>query len=168
MYDGVDYVPAKPPVLLGHHFASIAGAGPIVGPIIAASFGWAPVYAWILIGSAFIGGVHDYTALIASIRHKGKTIGQVIENYIGLSGKKLFLIFTWATLILVIAVFTIIVSNTFNSIPSAGTASILFIVIAIAFGLTSYRKKCRFFYRRLQGLFYWLWRFMPAISSRCY
>jgi carbon starvation protein len=141
MYDGVDYVPAKPPVLLGHHFASIAGAGPIVGPIIAASFGWAPVYAWILIGSAFIGGVHDYTALIASIRHKGKTIGQVIENYIGLSGKKLFLIFTWATLILVIAVFTIIVSNTFNSIPSAGTASILFIVIAIAFGLTSYRKK---------------------------
>ncbi|AFN75452.1 carbon starvation protein CstA [Melioribacter roseus P3M-2] len=141
MYDGVDYVPAKPPVLLGHHFASIAGAGPIVGPIIAASFGWAPVYAWILIGSTFIGGVHDYTALIASIRHKGKTIGQVIENYIGLNGKKLFLIFTWSTLILVIAVFTIIVSNTFNSIPSAGTASILFIVIAIAFGLLSYRKK---------------------------
>ncbi len=141
LYDGIDYVPTKPPVLLGHHFASIAGAGPIVGPIIAASFGWVPVYIWILIGSTFIGGVHDYTSLIASIRHNGKTIGQVIENYIGLSGKKLFLIFTWSTLILVIAVFTIIVSNTFNSIPSAGTASILFIIIAIAFGLASYRKK---------------------------
>ncbi|MGK9477136.1 carbon starvation CstA family protein [Melioribacter sp. OK-6-Me] len=141
LYDGVDYVPTKPPVLLGHHFASIAGAGPIVGPIIAASFGWVPVYIWILVGSTFIGGVHDYTSLIASIRHKGKTIGQVIENYIGLNGKKLFLLFTWSTLILVIAVFTIIVSNTFNSIPSAGTSSILFIFIAIGFGLISYRIK---------------------------
>lgn len=141
MNDGVDYVPAKSPVLLGHHFASIAGAGPIVGPIIAASFGWVPVYIWVLVGAIFIGGVHDYLSIVASIRHKGKSIGQIIENYIGLNGKKLFLIFTWATLILVIAVFTVIVSDTFYAIPSAGTSSILFIILAVGFGLTIYRLK---------------------------
>ncbi|MEG8947072.1 carbon starvation CstA family protein [Rosettibacter firmus] len=141
LYDGVDYCPAKSPVLLGHHFASIAGAGPIVGPIIAASFGWIPVYIWILAGSVFIGGVHDYTTIIASIRHKGKSIGQIIENYIGISGKKLFLIFTWSTLILVIAVFTLIVADTFTHIPSSGTSSTLFIFLAIIFGLSVYRFK---------------------------
>lgn len=141
MYDGVDYCPAKSPVLLGHHFASIAGAGPIVGPIIAASFGWVPVYVWILAGSVFIGGVHDYTTIIASIRHKGKSIGQIIETYIGISGKKLFLLFSWATLLLVIAVFAIIVSDTFYNIPSSGTSSILFILLAVGFGLTIYRLK---------------------------
>ncbi|MFA3781671.1 carbon starvation protein A [Melioribacteraceae bacterium 4301-Me] len=141
MYDGVDYCPAKSPVLLGHHFASIAGAGPIVGPIIAASFGWIPVYIWILIGATFIGGVHDYTSIIASIRHKGKSIGQIIENYIGISGKKLFLIFSWATLILIMAVFTIIVADTFTHIPSSGTSSVLFIFLAILFGLSVYRFK---------------------------
>ncbi len=141
MYDGVDYCPAKTPVLLGHHFASIAGAGPIVGPIIAASFGWVPVYLWVLVGSIFIGGVHDYTSIIASVRHKGKSIGQIIEAYIGLSGKKMFLIFTWATLILVMAVFAIIVSDTFYHIPSAGTSSVLFMLLAIAFGVTVYRFK---------------------------
>jgi carbon starvation protein len=141
MYDGVDYVPAKTPVLLGHHFASIAGAGPIVGPVIAAGFGWLPVYIWAILGSVFIGGVHDYTSIIASVRHQSKSIGYVIEKYIGISGKKLFLLFAWATLILVIAVFTIIVSNTFANIPSAGTSSILFMVLAIIFGLAIYRLK---------------------------
>ncbi len=141
MYDGVDYCPAKSPVLLGHHFASIAGAGPIVGPIIAASFGWVPVYTWVLFGAVFIGGVHDYSAIVASIRHKGKSIGQLIETYMGLSGKKLFLVFSWATLILIIAVFTLIVSDTFYAIPSSGTSSLLFIVLAIGFGLSVYRLK---------------------------
>ncbi len=141
MYDGVDYVPAKSPVLLGHHFASIAGAGPIVGPVIAAGFGWLPVYVWVLFGAVFIGGVHDYTTIIASIRHKSKSIGQIIENYIGISGKKLFLLFAWATLILVVAVFAIIVADTFVNIPSAGTSSILFIALAILFGLSIYKLK---------------------------
>jgi carbon starvation protein len=152
MYDGVDYCPAKPPVLLGHHFASIAGAGPIVGPIIAASFGWVPVYSWVLIGAIFIGGVHDYSSIIASIRHKGKSIGQVIEAYIGFSGKKLFLIFSWATLILVIAVFTLIVSDTFNSIPSSGTSSVLFIFLAVGFGLTVYRLKASLWVSSIIGV----------------
>ncbi len=141
MYDGVDYCPAKTPVLVGHHFASIAGAGPIVGPIIAASFGWIPVYVWILLGATFIGGVHDYTSIVASVRHKGKSIGQIIDTYIGHNGKKLFLLFAWATLILVIAVFMLIVANTFASIPSSGTSSLLFILLAVAFGLTVYKYK---------------------------
>ncbi len=141
MYDGVDYVPAKAPVLLGHHFASIAGAGPIVGPVIAAGFGWLPVYLWVIFGAIFIGGVHDYSSIVASIRHQSKSIGFVIQSYLGLNGKKLFLIFSWATLILVIAVFTIIVADTFTHIPSAGTSSILFIILAILFGLALYRFK---------------------------
>lgn len=141
MADGVDYCPAKAPVLLGHHFASIAGAGPIVGPVIAAGFGWVPVYLWVVFGSIFIGGVHDYSSIIASIRHQGKSIGFIIQSYIGESGKKLFLLFSWATLILVVAVFTIIVSDTFVHIPSAGTSSILFMIIAILFGVSVYRLK---------------------------
>ena len=141
LYDGVDYVPAKTPVLLGHHFASIAGAGPIVGPVIAAGFGWIPVYIWVLFGAVFIGGVHDYTTMVASIRHQSKSIGFIIEKYIGISGKKLFLIFAWATLVLVVAVFIIIVADTFASIPAAGTSSILFMLLAVLFGLSIYRLK---------------------------
>lgn len=141
MSDGVDYFPAKAPVLLGHHFASIAGAGPIVGPVIAAGFGWIPVYLWVVFGSIFIGGVHDYASIIASVRHQSKSIGFIIQQYIGFSGKKLFLIFAWATLILVIAVFTIIVADTFTHIPSAGTSSILFMLLAVFFGTAIYRLK---------------------------
>lgn len=132
--DGIDYVPAKKPVLFGHHFASIAGVGPIVGPILAVAFGWIPVYLWILFGAVFFGGVHDYSSIIVSIRHKGKTLGAIIENYVGASGKNLYLIFTWATLLLVIAVFGIIIADTFVSIPSAGSSSIFFIVAAVIFG----------------------------------
>jgi carbon starvation protein len=141
MYDGVDYCPAKSPVLLGHHFASIAGAGPIVGPVIAAGFGWIPVYLWVVFGAIFIGGVHDYSSIVASVRHQSKSIGFIIQQYIGISGKKLFLIFAWATLILVIAVFTIIVADTFTHIPSAGTSSILFMILAVFFGIAIYRLK---------------------------
>lgn len=143
MTDGIDYVPAKSPVLLGHHFASIAGAGPIVGPVIAAGFGWLPVYLWVVFGSIFLGGVHDFTSIVASIRHQSKSIGYIIEKYIGLSGKKLFLLFAWATLILVIAVFTIIVADTFTHIPSAGTSSMLFMFLAVLFGISIYRLKVK-------------------------
>lgn len=141
MYDGVDYCPAKSPVLLGHHFASIAGAGPIVGPVIAAGFGWVPVYLWVLFGAVFIGGVHDYSSIIASVRHQSKSIGFIIQSYIGEGGKKLFLLFSWATMILVIAVFTIIVADTFTHVPGAATSSVLFIFLAIVFGLSIYRFK---------------------------
>ena len=138
--DGVDYLPAKAPVLLGHHFASIAGAAPIIGPVVAATYGWIPVYLWIIIGGIFIGAVHDFVSLTASIRHQGRSIGEVIEEKLGSFGKKLFLIFAWATLILVIAAFAIIVARTFNRTPEAGTASILFIILAVVFGFGVYRR----------------------------
>lgn len=138
--DGVDYMPAKAPVLLGHHFSSIAGAGPIVGPIGAAAFGWLPVFLWIVIGSIFFGGVHDMGALFASVRHDGKSLGEVIGIYIGESGKKLFNIFAWLTLLLVVAAFTNIVAATFVSVPEAATASVLFILLAVGFGFFVYRK----------------------------
>lgn len=139
-YDGVDYEPAKAPVLLGHHFASIAGAGPITGPIVAAAFGWVPVLLWIVIGSIFFGGVQDFGSLWASMRHDGKSIGQVIESSIGRTGKKLFNLFAWLTLLLVVAAFTDICASTFSAVPQAGTSSLLFIVLAVAFGYFVYRK----------------------------
>lgn len=113
--DGKDYCPAKAPVLMGHHFSSIAGAGPINGPIQAAVFGWVPVMLWVLIGGIFFGGVHDYGALFASIRHKGQSIGEVIGDAIGPKAKKLFIIFSYLTLILVVAAFASIVANTFKA-----------------------------------------------------
>ena len=138
--DGVDYVPAKAPVLLGHHFSSIAGAGPIVGPIAAAIFGWLPAMVWIVFGSIFFGGVHDMGALFASVRHDGKSLGEVIGVNIGKTGKKLFAIFAWLTLLLVIAAFTNIVANTFVAVPAAATASVLFIILAVGFGYFVYSK----------------------------
>ncbi|MGC9054869.1 MAG: carbon starvation CstA family protein, partial [Candidatus Hydrogenedens sp.] len=105
-YDGIDYCPAHPSVLLGHHFASIAGAGPIVGPITAGGwFGWLPVYLWVVLGSIFIGGVHDFGSLVASMRHKGLSMGEVIDQWVSRKAKILFLCFTWLALVLVIAVF---------------------------------------------------------------
>ncbi|MFD3158504.1 carbon starvation protein A [Haloimpatiens sp. FM7330] len=138
--DGIDYVPAKAPVLLGHHFSSIAGAGPIVGPIAAAIFGWVPVFLWILVGSVFFGGVHDMGSLFASVRHDGKSLGEVIEHNMGRRGKLLFAIFAWLTLLLVVAAFTNICANTFVAVPSAATSSLLFMILAIGFGFFVYRR----------------------------
>lgn len=133
--DGVDYVPSNRFMVLGHHFASIAGAGPIVGPIIAVYFGWIPALLWILVGGIFFGAVHDITSMTASLRHQGKSIGEIIHQYIGDAGKKLFLIFAFATLLLVIAVFMDIVARTFVTVPAAASASIFFILLALVFGV---------------------------------
>ncbi len=141
MTDGVDYVPAKAPVLLGHHFASIAGAAPIIGPIVAVVFGWLPVMLWIFIGGIFMGAVHDFSSLVASVRHGGRSIGEVIENEIGKRGKTFFLIFSWSALILVVAVFTIVVSKTFEAVPAAASASVFFIAVALCFGILLYKLK---------------------------
>ena len=116
MEDGIDYVPAKAPVLMGHHFSSIAGAGPITGPISAAMFGWLPCMLWILVGGIFFGGVHDFGALFASVRHKGKSIGEIISANMSLRAKRLFIIFSYLTLILVVAAFASIVAGTFAAI----------------------------------------------------
>lgn len=155
MEDGVDYVPAKAPVLMGHHFSSIAGAGPITGPIGAAMFGWLPVTLWILVGGIFFGGVHDFGALFASIRHKGQSIGEVISANMSRRAKRLFIIFSYLTLILVVAAFASIVASTFGAVydesgaldmaksatpASVAMISILFILIAIVFGFLVYRR----------------------------
>ena len=135
--DGVDYEPSKPIVVLGHHFASIAGAGPIVGPIIAVTFGWVPAVLWILIGGIFFGAVHDLGSMAASLRTEGKSIGVIIRKQIGLQGKQLFVIFSFSTLILVIGVFADIIAKTFVSNPGVASASIFFIFLAIAFGMVN-------------------------------
>lgn len=142
--DDVDYMPTKTPIVLGHHFASIAGAGPIVGPIIAVAFGWIPALIWILVGGIFFGAVHDLTSMMASIRHEGKSIGEVIQRYIGLTGKKLFMVFAFATLILIIAVFMDIVARTFVSVPSAASASVMFMGLAVIFGVAMKRLRIPF------------------------
>ncbi|EYE87391.1 carbon starvation protein CstA [Fervidicella metallireducens AeB] len=148
-YDNIDYVPTNSKVLLGHHFSSIAGAGPIAGPIQAAIFGWLPVYLWIIIGSIFVGGVHDFGSMFASVRHDGKSIGEIIKSTIGKRGKILFNLFAWLALVLVVAAFTDITASTFafdQAKPEllagarAGTASVLFIALAVIFGFAVYRK----------------------------
>lgn len=143
MEDGVDYCPAKTPVLMGHHFSSIAGAGPINGPIQAAFFGWVPCFLWIVIGGIFFGAVQDFGSIFVSIRHQGKSLGEVIEDTIGHKCRVLFTVFAWLVLLLVIAAFGDIVANSFYGSEANGsvaTASLLFIPLAIAFGFFVYRK----------------------------
>ncbi|MDX9866503.1 MAG: carbon starvation protein A [Kiritimatiellia bacterium] len=132
--DGIDYVPTHPAILFGHHFASIAGAGPIVGPVLAAQYGWMAVALWVVLGCIFIGAAHDLATLFLSIRHQGRSIGTVIESLMGYPGRLLFLGFCWFALVLVVAEFTRIVAETFVGTPAVATASLLFIVLAVLFG----------------------------------
>lgn len=160
--DGKDYVPAPPYVVLGHHFSSIAGAGPINGPIQAAIFGWVPVLLWVLIGGIFFGAMHDFGALFASIRHKGQTLATVIQENVDGMAKRLFCIFAYLTLILVVAAFASIVASTFAVSPVPADAakaatvemtnlantrtamiSVLFIVVAIIFGFATRGRRIR-------------------------
>ena len=154
--DGVDYVPAPAPVLLGHHFSSIAGAGPIVGPITAASsWGWLPAYLWVLIGNVFIGGVHDMSALVASVRNKARSIAEIGGAYLSKRAGFLFKLFIWLALLYVVAVFINVAQITFNAsvplveggkvvqkLPIGGgvaTAAVIYIFLAVLFGLAVYR-----------------------------
>lgn len=141
-YDGVDKVPTKTAVLLGHHFSSIAGAGPIVGPIIAAAaFGWVPAILWVVIGSIFIGGVHDFTALIASVRHKAKSIAEIAREYMSPLSYKLFLVFIWLAMVYILIVFVDLTSSTFVSHGEVATSSTFFILLALVFGMVLYKLK---------------------------
>ena len=143
--DGVDFVPAKPSVLLGHHFSSIAGAGPITGPIQAAVFGWIPVTLWVLIGGLFFGAVHDFGSMLASVRNKGRSIGELISESMGTRAKRMFLIFAYLTLILLMSAFASIVANTFDGTTSdpsqnltngmAASISMLFIAASVILGI---------------------------------
>ena len=155
MEDGVDYVAAPPAVLMGHHFSSIAGAGPINGPIQASVFGWVPVFLWCIIGGIFFGGLQDFGSLFASIRHEGKSVGEIIKDSMGKRAQKLFIIFALLVLILVIASFVNVVAGTFFTAADADVTlgfttnptgnqttamiSVLFIVLAIIYGILTNR-----------------------------
>ena len=149
MEDGVDYVAAPPAVLMGHHFSSIAGAGPINGPIQASVFGWLPVFLWCVLGGIFFGGLQDFGSLFASVRHGGKSVGEIIKDSMGKRAQKLFIIFALMVLILVIASFVNVVAGTFftadgeamgfvlnpNNNQTTAMISVLFIVLAIIYGI---------------------------------
>ena len=187
LYDGIDYCPAKTPVLMGHHFSSIAGAGPINGPIMAAFFGWLPVTLWLLIGGIFVGGVHDFGTLFASVRNRGNSIASVIGTSAGAKPKRLFLVFAYLAMLLYIAAQLSIVSGTFgaefssngelllnsNTIANSVTAiiSVWFIVAAIVFGVLVYRYKFPvlwttiFTLLALGGLMYLSFSFHPFYFS---
>lgn len=160
--DGVDYVPTPEPVLFGHHFSSIAGAGPIVGPVVAGiAFGWGPAIVWILIGCIFVGGVHDFSALVASIRHRGQSIGQICRRYLNPVTYRGFLVFIWLAMVYVLAVFLDLTATSFapvaslpqgESLPAdvaasvlqggnVATSSIIYIGLAVVFGLSVVRLK---------------------------
>jgi carbon starvation protein len=141
-YDGVDRVPAHKAVLLGHHFSSIAGAAPVVGPIIAAvAFGWVPVLLWIVLGTIFIGAVIDFSALVASIRHNARSIAEIAKQYMSPAAYRLMLAFIWLTLVYVLSVFADLTAATFVEDGGVASSSILFIVLAVLFGLFLNRLK---------------------------
>lgn len=143
--DGQDYTPASKFTVFAHQFSSITGAGPVTGPIIAAMFGWLPALLWLLIGGIFFGAVQDFLALYASVKNEGKSMGVMMEKYVGRTGRRLFLLFSWLFTLLVIAAFADIVANTFHgfakdgspAVPNAAAASIsmLYIVVAVFFGI---------------------------------
>jgi carbon starvation protein len=138
-YDGVDRVPANPAILLGHHFSSIAGAGPIIGPVLAAlAFGWLPVLLWVVAGSILIGGVHDFATLVVSIRHRARSIAEIARQEMSPLSYRLFLSFIWLTLVYILIVFLDLTAATFVMDGAVATASMLFIVLAVAFGLCVY------------------------------
>ena len=149
--DGQDFAPASRFTVFAHQFTSITGAGPVTGPIIAAMFGWVPAFLWLLIGGVFFGAVQDFTALYASVKNDGKSMGLLIERYVGRTGRRLFLLFSWLFTLLVIAAFADIIANTFNGFnkdgaqntPGAAAASIsmIYIFIAMAFGFFIRRAK---------------------------
>lgn len=136
-FDGVDYVPTSKAVLFGHHFASIAGPGPIVGPIMAAYFGWLPALIWILVGCVFVGAFHDFAALVISIRNKGRSVSYVMEKMLGITGRQLFLSFCFLCLLLVVAIFTLLIAGLFAKFPEVATSSIIFIILAPLFALVT-------------------------------
>ena len=146
-YDGTDYMPAKTAVLMGHHFSSIAGAGPIVGPIIAvAFFGWLPAVLWIILGSIFVGGVHDYSALVVSIRNKAKSIAQVAKRMMSPLAQKLYLAFIWLAMVYVLVAFVDLTSTSFVAVAGeqrlgggVATSSIMYIALALIMGFAVYR-----------------------------
>ena len=155
-FDGRDYVPTPPAVVMGHHFASVAGAGTIIGTVKAAAFGWLPVLLWIVLGSVFFGAAHDFGALFASLRHKGRSLGRVLRETVDEKAQRLFTVFALLVLVLLAACFSSVIAGCFaasaeagilsvgagQAAPGAGagTASILFVLVGLLFGFLVFRK----------------------------
>ncbi len=144
LYDGVDYVPTNKYVLYGHHFASIAGAGPIVGPALALAWGWLPSLLWVWFGNVFIGVVHDYLALMSSVRYDGRSIGWISGRLMSKRAFYAFNAYIWFALLLVVAVFIVVVSVLFSVVPGSATAAMLLILFAIITGLLMYKTPLGF------------------------
>jgi len=138
-FDGVDYVPANKYVLYGHHFASIAGSGPIVGPAIAMVYGWFMPLVWVLFGNVFIGAVHDYLSVMASVRHGGLSLMTISENIMGRRARYVAVIYVWMALVLVLAAFFSVAASVFVGTPQAGFIAFLYMPIALLFGMLVYR-----------------------------
>ncbi len=139
--DGIDYIPTKKHILFGHHFTSIAGAAPIVGPCVAAYWGWFPALLWILIGTVFMGAVHDFGALVTSVKEKGRSIADIASSTISNRARTMFLIFVILLVWLVLAVFAMVIADLFVSIPSSVIPINIQIIIAIIMGFLIYKKK---------------------------
>ncbi|KAF5433949.1 carbon starvation protein, partial [Candidatus Methanophagaceae archaeon] len=140
--DGIDYVPSPKPLLFGHHFSSIAGAGPIVGPILAyALFGWGAALLWILLGTAFIGIIHDYFSLMVSTRNRGISITEISGQVISPTAKWMFSIFVWLSLVLIVAVFSVITAKTLAEKPEIVIPTLGLVALASLFGLAVYRLR---------------------------
>lgn len=159
MYDGVDYVPAKNwLVLFGHHFSSIAGAGPIIGPVIACIvWGWLPALVWIIFGTIFIGGMHDFGSLMCSIRQKGNSIADIAESVLSKRARIIFSVFVWLALILVIAVFTYLCADTFVKEPKVTLPSLGLIPVAVVIGFLLYKTKTNNILSTVLGLLLLVW-----------
>ena len=173
--DGVDYVPCRASLLLGQHFSAIAAAGPIVGPILAGLwFGWVPALIWILLGAIFVGGVHDFTSLVASVRHKAASVGELVKQYMSPTSHILFLLFVWFALVYVIIAFTDITAQTFKTVSSSETAfgpgvavsSFLYLLLGFVLGLLLYKLKLKLWiatliFLPLVGTAIWIGTILP-------
>ncbi len=144
LFDGVDYVPANKYVLYGHHFASIAGAGPIVGPALALGWGWLLSIIWVWFGNVFVGVVHDYLALMSSVRYDGRSIGWVAGRLMGKRAMYVFNSYIWFSLLLVVAAFGFVISALFHAVPGAGIAALLLLFFAVFVGWLMYKTKLGF------------------------
>jgi len=153
LQDGIDYVPTKKGVIFGHHFTSIAGTGPIVGPAIGIIWGWLPAILWVTFGCIFMGAVHDLGALVVSLRNEGKSISEIAAKYINIRVRFIFFAVVFLSLLIVIAIFGVVIAAVFTTFPSSVIAVWLQIPIAVTLGFAIYKK----------GLLQWL--FWSAAQS---